>query len=578
MAVSGSAIKAGKAFVELYADDSKLVRGLKSGEGRMKAWGASVTRIGASIFAVGTGIVAAMTPAVAIFTTMGSELDDMSQRTGVAVEQLSALSYAAQMSGSTAEDLEKGIRKMQQTLVEAANGSDTAAAALAAVGLSVQQLQGLSPDEQFRRIATGIAGIQDPARRAAVAMDLFSKSGADLVPLLSAGAAGIREMERRAKALGLVMSTEDAQAAAALGDAWDELLAVGKGLARAIGAALAPELTTLLKSFVELSAGVVKFIDQNRGLVVAAVKMAAAIAAAGGAIAAVGIGLSIAGVVVGGFATAIAAIGPALAAVGAALSVVGAAAAAIATPIGLLVTGIAAGVAALIYFSGAGSTAFGFMAQLIGDLNNRFRDAWGGIVAAVMAGDLATAGKIAMTGLELEMLRGLQSIQAQFERVTEGFSAAWRNLLRDMQLQTQRAKDVFSPVEVVNANQAKLKQQFAREDAARSRSAPSRMMQQGIDAAQGLLDGMIAKAKAEQQKLYENRPVPKMPGVPDFGENGIGSGAASKFRQSAAGTFSAQAASRLGGRRTPEEATAKNTENTVSRLDKLLAKPGAVFA
>jgi hypothetical protein len=578
MAVSGSAIKAGKAFVELYADDSKLVRGLRSAEGRLKSWGASVTRIGASIFAAGAGIVGAITPAVAIFAAMGGSLDDMSQRTGVAVEQLSSLSYAAEQSGSSADDLEKGIRKMQQTLVEAANGSETAAAALAAVGVSVQELQGLSPDEQFRRIATGIAGIKDPARRAAVAMDLFGKSGADLVPLLSQGAAGIREMERRAKALGLVMSTEDAQAAAALSDAWDELMAVGKGLARAIGAALAPELTDLLNGFVMLSAGVVKFIDQNRGLVVAAIKMAAAIAAIGGTVAAVGIGLSIAGVVVGGFATAIAAIVPALAAIGAALSVVGTAAAAIVTPVGLLVAGIAAGAAALIYFSGVGGTTFGYIAELIGDMLNRFAEAWGGIVAAVMTGDLATAGKIAITGLQIEMLRGLQSIQQKFEEITEGFSASWRSMLRDLQVQTQRAKDIFSPVAVANANQNKLKQRFAAEDRARGQSSPSQLMQRGIDAGQSLLDGMIAKAKMEQKSLYETRPIPKMPGTPEFGENGTGGSSSKQYRQSSAGTFSAAAAARLGGRKSPEEETAKNTGKTVARLDKLLAKPGATFA
>ena len=47
-------IRAGRAFVELFADDSKLVRGLKSAQRRLRNFGASVRAMGAKMLAVGS--------------------------------------------------------------------------------------------------------------------------------------------------------------------------------------------------------------------------------------------------------------------------------------------------------------------------------------------------------------------------------------------------------------------------------------------------------------------------------------------------------------------------------------------
>ena len=47
-------IRAGRAFVELFADDSKLVRGLKAAQRRLRNFGASVRAMGAKMLAVGS--------------------------------------------------------------------------------------------------------------------------------------------------------------------------------------------------------------------------------------------------------------------------------------------------------------------------------------------------------------------------------------------------------------------------------------------------------------------------------------------------------------------------------------------
>src|SRR5690606_7203985 len=137
------------------------------------------------------------------------------------------------------------------------------------LGLSVSDLAGLSPDQQFAAIADKIAAIKDPAMRTAAAMDVFGKSGADLIPMMAGGAAGIEQLRQRARDLGLTMSTADANAAAAFNDALGELWSTVKAAGNAIGASLAPVLTNLATQLAEGIGTVSKWISENRGLVVA---------------------------------------------------------------------------------------------------------------------------------------------------------------------------------------------------------------------------------------------------------------------------------------------------------------------
>jgi hypothetical protein len=138
-----SGIRAGRAFVELFADDRALVRGLRSAQQKLAAFGAAVRGLGTQMLALGAGIVAPLALAAKSFADTGSQLNDMAARTGVSVEALGELGYAAQQSGASLEDVEKAVRTMQRTITAATNGSDQAANALARIGLSAEALAGL---------------------------------------------------------------------------------------------------------------------------------------------------------------------------------------------------------------------------------------------------------------------------------------------------------------------------------------------------------------------------------------------------------------------------------------------------
>src|SRR5690606_22999722 len=111
----------------------------------------------------------------------------------------------------------------QRTIYDAGRGLSTATDALADLNLTMRDLENLSPEAQFKLLAERLNGIDDPTRKAAIAMTIFGRSGTQLLPMLEGGTAALEAYEAHARRLGLVMSSEDAEAADAFGDALDDL-------------------------------------------------------------------------------------------------------------------------------------------------------------------------------------------------------------------------------------------------------------------------------------------------------------------------------------------------------------------
>lgn len=241
--MSSRAIEAAKAFVRITGDTSGLSKAFSSVTSMLKGFGGSVLSVMSGTI-LADGFTKA-TAAVFDFASSGAAIDDIAKRTGASSEALSQLKYAAEQSGASIQDVEKGGRKLGQVLTNAANGSKSAAKSLDAVGLTAEQLSGLSFDEQLKAVAEGLKTIEDPGARASAAMDLLGKSGANLLPMMEDGAAGIQTMMSEADALGMTLSSEQASAAANFDDAWAKLTSTLTGVGKIIGSAVAPMLTTL---------------------------------------------------------------------------------------------------------------------------------------------------------------------------------------------------------------------------------------------------------------------------------------------------------------------------------------------
>ena len=269
MATSAGAIKAGAAYVEIGADDSKLRRVFLASQKRVAAFGAALVSVGSRLTGVGALLTTPFIGAAKLFANMGSEMLDMSTRTGLSVETLSELSYAAGQTGVAMEHLEIAMKEMVK------NGI---------------------PTSDFQRVAEEINSLPFHTQRAQKAMEIFgTKTGTKLLPLI----AEVKALSQEARDLGIVMTTKQAKAADVLGDRLDTLWKVVKMGVFEIGGALAPALSLTTRLLVNGINVVRKFIKENEQLVVIAAAVTLGITALGIALTAVGLVAKIAAAGIG---------------------------------------------------------------------------------------------------------------------------------------------------------------------------------------------------------------------------------------------------------------------------------------
>ena len=197
--------------------------------------------------------VAGLTAMVKSAIDTGDALDEMSQRVGVSVETLSVWKPAAEQSGVSGESFEKGLRKLSTTMLEAATGSEDAARNFAAVGVEFKNQDGTlrATDQVLLDLAERFKAMPDGAEKTALAVQLFGKAGADLIPFLNQGRDGINELAAEMQALGVQMSSETAAQAGNFNDALDKLHLATKSIGNQIIASLLPALNDMASGMVE---------------------------------------------------------------------------------------------------------------------------------------------------------------------------------------------------------------------------------------------------------------------------------------------------------------------------------------
>jgi hypothetical protein len=197
--------------------------------------------------------VAGLTAMVKSAIDTGDALDEMSQRVGVSVETLSVWKPAAEQSGVSGESFEKGLRKLSTTMLEAATGSEDAARNFAAVGVEFKNQDGTlrATDQVLLDLAERFKAMPDGAEKTALAVQLFGKAGAELIPFLNQGRDGINELAAEMQALGVQMSSETAAQAGNFNDALDKLHLATKSIGNQIIASLLPALNDMAGGMVE---------------------------------------------------------------------------------------------------------------------------------------------------------------------------------------------------------------------------------------------------------------------------------------------------------------------------------------
>ena len=113
----------------------------------------------------------------------------LSRQTGIAADSLQAYVNAGKLAGVEQGTIEKGLRRLAQSMREADQGVATYADAYKALGVSVRDSDGNLKDSEvvLAELADEFQGMENGATKAALAMEIFGRSGAQLIPLLNAG-------------------------------------------------------------------------------------------------------------------------------------------------------------------------------------------------------------------------------------------------------------------------------------------------------------------------------------------------------------------------------------------------------
>lgn len=191
------------------------------------------------------------------FLDTGDAIDKASMRLGIGVDKLQSLQYAAKMSGSSAEDMNQALGKLNENIAKAAAGKNKELASLFdKLGISLRDAKGnlRTAADVLPEFADAIQRNTNSTVRARMAIAAFGDAGQKLIPMLQDGSKGLADMEKRAHDLGLTMSQDDVKAAASLGDKFTDLGSVFDSFGNTISAKLAPVLGPLIDDLTEFLA------------------------------------------------------------------------------------------------------------------------------------------------------------------------------------------------------------------------------------------------------------------------------------------------------------------------------------
>lgn len=403
---TGNAIRAGRAFVELFADSTKLNAALKTVQLKFKAFGMMVAGWGRSLSFAGGAILAPILAVSKMAASAGDDLVNMSTRTGLSVEALSSLSHAAKTSGTNIEELEGGVRKMQKTIFDAAGGSKEAADALADLGLSAADLVSLSAEDQLNAVADAISKIDEPGKRAAITMEVMGKGATKLIPLLKDGSAGLREFYKQAEAMGLIISTKAAKEAADFNNQLGTLYDTIKRLGFEIASVLIPPLAAAAKWVQENVTAAIKWIGTHKEAVIGVTLIGIALVGAGVAMYVFGTAIVWAVGVLTAMQTILAGVWTVLGALGGSIATV------VTSPLLATIAVLIAAGATFLWYSGEAGRAVNFLGERFGELRDFSKSAFQGIADALIAGDIKLAADILWTTLRIAWTKGINTLSS----------------------------------------------------------------------------------------------------------------------------------------------------------------------
>ena len=196
---------------------------------------------------VGVGALGSFTKDL---VSWGDRLQKVSIQTGIAVEELEILQFAASQAGVGTDQLNAAVQKFSINVGKAEDGTKLQADAFESLGVSIKDASGNLKGQStlFVEVADAISKVEEPAVKARLASDLFGRTGVELLALLNLGAEGISNYGETLREAGGIVGKAASDEFSAFNDQLDLLSRSLRGKFAPILVSILPALTALAEN------------------------------------------------------------------------------------------------------------------------------------------------------------------------------------------------------------------------------------------------------------------------------------------------------------------------------------------
>ena len=423
---TASGIRAGRAFVELFADDSKLVRGLNAAKKRLQAFGSSVRAIGARMFAAGAVVAGPLSLAVKAASDMEETMNKFNVVFGNNADAMKAWGdqFAGQIGRSKKQiaDFLAGTQDLLVPIGFEAGAAREMSQQLTGLAIDLASFNNMADADVLRDLHAALTGSGEVMKKYGVLVNEAAVKQELLNQGIDKNSASEQQKVLARLAIILRGTTaaqgDAARSAGSFANQMKALKAKVDDAAVEIGSALLPVVTPLVTKLASAVQIVADWIKQNSGLVVSIAKIAAVVAAAGLAFIVIGTAVSGFGATLGAIATVITTVGQRHRTGrfdDRCVAVANRSGDRRHCRTGDLPADLDAGRRRSLSWLGNRFTA----------LKDTALAAWKGIGDALAAGDLGLAAKILWLTLKMEWQKGVNALNQVWVKVKEFFLATW---------------------------------------------------------------------------------------------------------------------------------------------------------
>jgi hypothetical protein len=182
------------------------------------------------------------------------DIGKMAEKTGQSTEQLSVFHHVAEEMGVSTEGVDKALVKAAKSITEFEQGSSKAAKGFALLNIHQKDFANLKPDQKIQLVTERLGSMQKGLEKATAAQLIFSRAGADFIPVANAIAReGFDKVTESASKLGILFSQQTVNDFKAAKAAMKELHAAGQGMAAQFLSGVLPAVTVVAEGFVDMA-------------------------------------------------------------------------------------------------------------------------------------------------------------------------------------------------------------------------------------------------------------------------------------------------------------------------------------